>query len=362
MKPYLFVVPSSCQMYSGTGTAIFDWIKFAKNIFQFSFLMDTTHEVNVEVTRRFCEKHGIDFISSAAFSLPGCPDPGIKRVAEILQRREFEFVECVSWANAATNLQVLASIDEQTHLVYTPHSQPLWTLGQPTRFPMVLPAFRKMVERANTLMLDSPVEQEMELFHGAHIRRPVNARLGVDTDIYRFDGDKPRASNTILTVFDFREKRKRFDCVLAGFEIARQREPSLRLIIAGKNSDVVPLPPHLEPYIERMGYITLEQLVNLYQTSGQFCLLSDYEAFGLPIAEALCCGLPVTINAQKEIVAIFANLPGVSTVQNTDAEAVADNLLRNFEARVSNSHIAAISRQHFALATAYKLKLDHVLN
>jgi hypothetical protein len=109
-KPsYLVVVASSCQMYSGTGTAIFDWIRFARDDFDFSILMDLEDATNFGITRRFCDEQGIPLHVSRGLKLPGCADTGVRDVATRLSQQAYDFIECVSWANASTNLSVLAA-------------------------------------------------------------------------------------------------------------------------------------------------------------------------------------------------------------------------------------------------------------
>jgi glycosyltransferase involved in cell wall biosynthesis len=107
-----------------------------------------------------------------------------------------------------------------------------------------------------------------------------------------------------------------------------------------------------------MGYVSVSDLVGLYQTSGQFCLMSDYEAFGLPIAEALCCGLPVVLNFQRETAAIFGERPGVTFVDNMDAPALAEAIVANFQSNMDHDDIAARSQADFSTQTAYAVKLD----
>jgi len=191
-----------------------------------------------------------------------------------------------------------------------------------------------------------------------YVRRPVHAPLGVNTSTFTMDRAKSRNSAHVLTICDFREVRKRFDLLLEGFAVAVAREPALKLVIAGKNSDSVPIPDALESSVIRMGYISLSDLVGLYQTSGQFCLMSDYEAFGLPIAEALCCGLPVVLNYQRETAAIFGGRPGVSFVNNTDAPAIAEAIVRNFQSDMNYDDIAVRSQADFSLQMAYTVKLE----
>src|SRR5215469_11460796 len=137
-KPgYLIVIASSCQMYSGTGTAIFDWIRHAKDDFKFSILMDSLIEHNYRIVKSFCEEHDIQLHVSRSFLMAGCIDSGVRDVAEHLQRNHYDFIECISWANASTNLSVLSSKSDSSKLIFTPHSQPAWTLPGHERYFMV---------------------------------------------------------------------------------------------------------------------------------------------------------------------------------------------------------------------------------
>src|ERR1700683_4655211 len=107
---YLFAVASTCQMYSGIGTAIFDWIRHCRDGFEFSFLMDNTIPVSAALTAAFCAEHKIPLHISAPLFLPGCPDSGLRSIALHLQQHDYDFVECVSWASASTAMSVISAM------------------------------------------------------------------------------------------------------------------------------------------------------------------------------------------------------------------------------------------------------------
>ena len=49
----------------------------------------------------------------------------------------------------------------------------------------------------------------------------------------------------------------------------------------------------LEKKVIRLGFLTTEDLVVLYNLAAVYCQPSFYEGFGLPVLEAMACGCPV---------------------------------------------------------------------
>lgn len=358
-KPrYLFVVPSTCQMYSGTGRAIFDWIRFAKDTFEFSMLIDTDQVSNWAIAKEFCREHHIIFLSATPWLMPGCCDVLLKETADLLISDEYDIVECVSWANAATNMQVLSSLPGRTVLVYTPHTQPIWTLSESANIVCIEPVFKKMLRRSDAIFLDSAAEARLPAFHGQDADNHFIVPLGVDTNYFKAGGE--REANMVLCVCDFRERRKRVDLLLESFRIACARNPSLKLHLAGKGSDFCEVPTSIATNVVRHGYVTAEQLLHLYRTASVFVLMSDFEAFGLPIAEALCCGTQVLINRQDALVDLFDELPGVHWTVNSEIGKTADILISLFKTPVNRQKIRSAAVRKFSLQNTYGRKLAHV--
>ncbi|RMG93283.1 MAG: glycosyltransferase family 1 protein [Chloroflexi bacterium] len=85
----------------------------------------------------------------------------------------------------------------------------------------------------------------------------------------------------------------------------------------------------LSQFVHCLGYVTDEELVNLYNLADVFVFPSLYEGFGIPPLEAMACGTPViTSNA--------ASLPEVVgdagiLVDATDVEALTDAIRRVLE-------------------------------
>jgi glycosyltransferase involved in cell wall biosynthesis len=357
---YLLAVASSCQMYSGIGTAIFDWIRSARGSFRFEMFMDVENELNFRIAREFCRRHEVPLYSSPGLSLPGCIDSGMRGISEHLLRHHYDFVECVSWASPATNLSVLASRSERTRLVFTPHSQPLWTLGDHERWFMTTPAFVDTLRAADAVFVDSPAECRLDEFASIPRDKVHFVPLGVDTELYR-PGDRWEQAHRLLCICDCREKRKRVDLLLAAFARAHARDPRLHLVLGGKGSDTLPILRELAGAVTVLGYVEQRVLIDLYRTASLFVLLSDYEAFGLPIAEALCCGCPVLLNGLPVLKDVFSPLPGVTFTDNGDLEGTANLMMRLAGGDLDRSAIAKRAREEFSLEATYGRKRSILL-
>jgi glycosyltransferase involved in cell wall biosynthesis len=357
---YLFAVASTCQMYSGIGTAIFDWIRHCRDGFEFSFLMDNTIPVSAALTAAFCAEHKIPLHISAPLFLPGCPDSGLRSIALHLQQHDYDFVECVSWASASTNLSVISAKPPKPKLLFTPHTQPLNTLPDHERYFMVPSVFSTMLNSADAVFIDSPSEKNQPEFGGVSSGKIHFIPLGVDTG--HFIPGSERNRYELACVCDCREPRKRLDLLLAAFSAAHRIEPRLRLILAGMGSEAVSVPDVVSRAVTRLGYITRAELLRLYQTVSGFVLISDYEAFGLPIAEALCCGTSVLLNEQTALQELFGSLPGVNWTRNVDVTATAAKMVALGGGDGNSEIIAEAARAKFAFENTYSKKREIVLH
>lgn len=357
---YLLVVASSCQMYSGTGTAIFDWIRYAKNRFRFHVVMDVENDANFMLTRQFCVENGIAFTPSRGLPLAGCIDSGVHEVNTLLGSSEFDFVECVSWANAATNLSVLESRKQDSKLIFVPHSQPLWTLPEPERYFMVPFAFEKTLAAADYVFIDSPAEMKLDAFKAAREGSVHFVPLGVAAE-FRYTPGIPVEPTQILCVCDCREQRKRIDLLLKVFARIHASNPRAHLVLGGKGSDALEVPHEIRSAVTTLGYVDRDMLIRLYQSSGLFLLLSDYEAFGLPIAEALTCGCPVLLNDLDVLREVFGGMQGAQFAKNTEIERTATMACEIIEANSDRQAIAQAASNAFSFAATYGRKCKILL-
>lgn len=277
--------------------------------------------------------------------------------ASLVASGRWPLVEFISWANTTTNMDIIASRTPQTRLIYTPHTQPSWTIPDAGKFWALEPAFDRALAAADLVCCDSPaevetVQQRVPQAHAAFLP------IGIDTA--RFCPAPAPREPEILVVADFGEHRKRTDLSLAAFARLLRRRPEFHATLAGRRSQEVALEPALAARIRRLGYVSDVELVRLYQRSSVFLLLSDYEAFGIPIVEALACGTPVVTTATPEAISLFAGLPGCFLVDNTDAAAVDGALESAIAPGAAGNATAVAVAQRFGLEVALRQKLEAI--
>jgi glycosyltransferase involved in cell wall biosynthesis len=351
--PYLVVLTSSNQLYSGTGVAIFEWIRYAKHIFDFAICIDNQIRKNYVVAREFCIAHGITFLPSGPAPVRGGPDPGVADSQIHVGSGRWPIIEIVSWANTATNLDVINACPPGSMLVYTPHTQPAWTLPNASAFWLLESSFDRALAAAHLVCCVAPSEVEA-------VRRRVPSCYAVytpnPTDTARFCLRPGERTAQILMVADFKEPRKRVDLGIAAMSRLLRRRPNFRAILAGRGSNHVLVPPDMTNRFDRLGYVSNTRLVDLYQSATVFLLLSDYEAFGIPIVEALACGTPVVTTASAEARSLFTGMPGCYLVPNRDADAV-DAAMDAAIGVQDRQAIARTAHKRFSTGVACQAKL-----
>ena len=101
------------------------------------------------------------------------------------------------------------------------------------------------------------------------------------------------------------EPRKNLIGLLKAYNLlSKEIKEEYHLVIVGfkgwNNSKIMQLIEQNVKYIHYLGYISDEELAKVYNLASLFVYPSFYEGFGLPVAEAMACGVPVlTSNASS---------------------------------------------------------------
>lgn len=114
---------------------------------------------------------------------------------------------------------------------------------------------------------------------------------GIDTSIYeqKRSSHETQKKNYILMMGNDRYSFKGIKDVIGAYAVIKKEIPDMELYY------ISPEPPTIDVSAVSKVFVAPEesQIVKLYQEARAFLLGSHYEAFGLPVLEAMACGCPV---------------------------------------------------------------------
>jgi FkbM family methyltransferase len=361
IRPRLLLVLSSAnQMYSGTGRVIMETYRRLRGEFDVEFAIDDTHTQNVEVTEAFCAEHTIALHLGKGGTSPGAPDTFNEGLASLLETLEWDIVMGVSWANAATNRALLEGVGDRA-LAYLPLHQPSWTipldaLGQS----VVESTHRDMLRRADVVFCLTPWERR-EL---GRLAAPVTPQCAVvlpGCDFDAFAAGAVERPLDLLFVGDHREPRKRFDRVASVLQRVRDRGLDARILIVGNESERAArsLPADVADAAVALGYVDEDRLCRVYREAAVLLLLSEYEAFGLPVIEALASVTPVVMTCQPAPMSLFGSHEGVRFVDGANLEETTDAVCELLSDGVPLRHKLLATRAELAQQYDWSVCAQH---
>jgi glycosyltransferase involved in cell wall biosynthesis len=329
----LLVLSSANQLYSGTGRVIFETFGRLIDSFKLELAIDDTHRQNVEVAEAFCSKHEVVLHLGRGEAVPSAPDIRNSELPELLETHRWDIVMGVSWANAATNQVVLAGVGDAA-VAYLPLHQPSWTVPlDDAGIVMVEDVHRDMLRRADIVFCLTPWERRC-LSEVAAPSVPQCAVVVPGCDFQSFSPGSAERSPDLLFVGDHREPRKRFDRVVSVFRRLREQGMQTRLVVIGNESHraTESLTPSEASSVLALGYVDQARLCCAYREAALLMLLSEYEAFGLPVIEALASATPVVMSAQPAPESVFGGNSAVMFVPGDnlgEATRVVGDVLSN---------------------------------
>ena len=351
-KMRILSVLSSCnQMYSGIGRAVFELTARLQERVDFEFVIDDKYPKNYQLVVEFGQKHGIPVHVGPSLPSTHSLDTFAANLPALLREDRWDLVEALCWANSATNGVVLREIADRA-LVYTGHFQPLWTVPMSPEVSSHTDAIhRQMVRRADAVLCVSPWERQVVQGQADGRNNCHYVANGCNMTEYRPQGGNRKPQ--LLFVGDLAEPRKRFDRVLAILPRLLNRWPELKLVVIGNGSDsaLSRIPEALRPACELRGYVTETELRRAYAESRGVFLLSEFEAFGIPILEGLVSGTPVFLTDLEVTRSLFETYLGAKFCPGDDPaatlEIVSDTLCRG------EAEFRAVLKDRDRLAAAF---------
>ena len=98
--------------------------------------------------------------------------------------------------------------------------------------------------------------------------------------------------------------------------------------------------------VKMTGYVSEEELIALYRRAGVFAFPSLYEGFGLPVAEAMTCGVPVLTSNTASLPEVAGN--AAILVDPRSDEEIHDGLRRLVEDAGLRAELSTRGRQQAA--------------
>lgn len=185
--------------------------------------------------------------------------------------------------------------------------------------------------------------------------------LGVDHERFRPPINKEEARRKILGKFFMKDSpyfihisetnwaRKNVFRMLDAFKNAKDEGVKHNLIIIGKADPIVYEKARSIPGVTILGYVSDEHLVSFLQGADALILPSLHEGFGLPLVEAMACGVPVVASntfSPPEVAdkaGLFVNPYDISDITNKIIE-----ISKNKKLRETLSDNAQIRSQEFS--------------
>jgi glycosyltransferase involved in cell wall biosynthesis len=140
------------------------------------------------------------------------------------------------------------------------------------------------------------------------------------------------------------DRRKGFDVLFAAWrELCADRGWDARLVVVGAGQELAnwrrrAADEHLGSRIQFLGFTN--EVRRVFWACDAVVAPARYEAYGLAVHEAVCCGLPAIVNADAGVAERLGALAALQPSRPDDPMALAEALRRWHDARAHWAHVA----------------------
>jgi len=160
---------------------------------------------------------------------------------------------------------------------------------------------KKVVKHAHVILTVSEFTKK-RLGHFFEVNPAKIVVVGNGVDLLRFQSaPKPSRSPYIFVVGGL-TARKGGRFVLETARLLAAECPEVKLIVSGRSDRNLLRQAMDLPNLEILGYVADAELPRLYRDASALYFPSVYEGYGIPVAEALACGLPVVCSDHPALV------------------------------------------------------------
>lgn len=139
--------------------------------------------------------------------------------------------------------------------------------------------------------------------------------------------------NRYILVVSSNVKHKRMDLTRKIFEEIRSIRDDIKLIKIGYGEELQ------GEHIINPGWVPEEDMPALYNAADVYLHTSEYEGFGLPVLEAMACGVPVIANNKASIPEVTGDYKGLMNLERVNVAEIARKILASIDVGIDKDAV-----------------------